>query len=79
MKGFIWTEVDQNIFISLSKYLIIGVYIDDLFIIVKSQKDINYFKKSSITRFKMTDLRLVTHYLKLRIIGNISASTIFFS
>ncbi len=63
---------------SLSKHLIIGVYINDLLIMEESQKEINQLKKTLTSHFKMTDLEPVTNYLGLCIIKNITIGTMFF-
>ena len=57
--------------------MIIGVYVDDLLIVGESQKEIDLLKKALTTRFKMTDLRPVTHYLGLRIIKDLDTGTRF--
>ncbi len=55
----------------------IGVCVDDLLIMGKSQKDINLLKKTLTTRFKMTDRGPVIHYLGLRITGDLASGTMF--
>lgn len=77
-QGFTRTEADHSIFVSLSKHLIIEVYVDDLLIAGENQKEINQLKKALTNRFKMTDLGPVTHYLGLRIIRDVTAGTMFF-
>ena len=55
----------------------IRVYIDDLFIVGESQKEINLLKTALTTCFTMTNLGPVTHYLDLWITKNLILGTIF--
>lgn len=43
----------------------------------ESQKEIDHLKKALTTRFKMTDLRSVTHYLGFCITRNLALGTMF--
>lgn len=56
----------------------IGIYIDDLLIVGENQEKINSPKKSLSTRFKMTDLGLFMHYLRLCIMRNPEIGTMSF-
>ncbi len=78
-QGFTQTKANHSIFVFLSKHLIIGVYIDDLLIGGESQKEINHLKMALTSRFKITNLGPVTHYLGLRIIRDVTAGTMFLS
>ncbi len=77
IKGFTRTEADHSIFVCWSKHWIIGVYVDDLLVVGESQKEIDLLKKVLTTRFKMTDLGPVTHYLGLCITRDLDAGTMF--
>ncbi len=57
--------------------MIIGVYVDDLLVVEESQKEIDLLKKALTTRFKMTDLGPVTHYLGLCITRDLDEDTMF--
>lgn len=74
-EGFAQTEADHTIFVCLERRLMIGVYIDDLFVAGENQEEMNQLKKALTTRFKMTDLGPVTHYLGLCIVRNLEAGT----
>lgn len=52
-----------------------GVYVDSLLIVGENQEEINQLKKALTTRFEMTDLGPVTHYLGLCIVRNLEADT----
>ncbi len=79
MQEFIQTKTDHNIFVSLSKYPIIRIYVDNLFTVGESSQKENYQPQKIITNhFKMTDLGPVTHYVRLCIIRDIIVGIMFF-
>ena len=77
IEGFTRTEADHSFFVCWSNHFIIGVYFDDLLDVGESQKEIDLLKKALATRFKMTDLGPVTHYLGFRIARDLDAGTMF--
>lgn len=53
----------------------IGMYVDDLLVAGENQEEIDQLKPALTTRFKMTNLGPVTHYLGLRIVRNLEIGT----
>ena len=47
--------------------LIIGVYVDDLLVTGSCLKSVQMFKKDMNTKFEMSDLGLLTHYLAIEV------------
>lgn len=57
----------------------ISMYVDNLLIIKKNQKQINQLKKVFINRFKIIDLGSAIYDLGLYIMRNLEADTISFT
>lgn len=66
-KGFTATNSDQGVFISADKQLFIAIYVDDLLLFGAIKSQIDALKKELSSRFQMTDLGDVSHYLGMEI------------
>ena len=65
--GFTSTHVEPSLFHSKELDAIVSVYVDDLLIISKNVKTIEYIKELLTERFEMKDLGVVNHLLGLKI------------
>jgi hypothetical protein len=65
--GFKRTESDHGVFISPETGVILAVYVDDLLIFGSDIKDIRCIQNELSSRFQMTDLRELSHYLGMEI------------
>ena len=66
-KGFVATDADQSVFISTNKQLFIAIYVDDLLLFGADEAQINVLKQELSSRFRMTDLGDVSHYLGMEV------------
>ena len=57
--------------------MIIVVYVDDLLICESTMNIMKKIQKHLRDRFKMTDLRVISHYLEMKVNFNLIASAIF--
>lgn len=46
LQGFVCTEADHSIFVSLARGLILGVYVDDMLVIESTQKECDEIKRA---------------------------------
>ncbi len=69
------TSFDHHLFVH-SNGIIIGVFVDDLFIADLSTTDINDLKKKLMSLFDMIDLGACQHYLGMKVIRDRKAQTI---
>jgi hypothetical protein len=72
--AFTQTKADPCIYIKDN--LMVGIFVDDVFICGKDDHEISNFKTSVQKRFKMTDLGLLTWYLGMHFVQNPDSITI---
>ena len=70
-------EFDHFVFIYFSRRTYICIYVNNFFIFSSDIDHINAVKQTLFKRFHMTDLDLVSHYLKLSVIKTDNESIIF--
>jgi hypothetical protein len=63
-------ESNHKIFISLNTEIIVIVYVNNLLLFELDMKDIRFIQNELNSRFQMTDLKELSHYLKIKIIIN---------
>ena len=79
--NFISTEADVSVFIHENKQTFICVYVDNVLLFKLNLNLLKLIKTKLSEHFKMTDLRFLSHYLKIRIIrfsNRISLNQIFY-
>ncbi len=64
---FMQLELDHGIFVSMDKQLYIAVYVDDLLIFGSDIACLKDVQQKLRDRFKMTDLRDISHYLGMQV------------
>ena len=66
-RRFTATESDQSVCISADKQLFLTIYVNDLLLFGANEAQINVLKKELSSRFRMTDLEDVSHYLGMEV------------